>query len=190
MAEGPNVIITLEDFDELEKAYSSVLFPGLLEGGYYKISSYNPSYTYGYCSTEKFFKALKKMLQKGNYKGGKEREYLNHWRWFPRRIRYANDDKVQPEGGTIVHYYTSKDLEKCEDFKGDFTKLSEMNENTIDQWEKLNSMIIKPPFSRGGDPLKKMGLGRNIIENLWWCDNENQSVQFSKIDLKKIILEI
>jgi hypothetical protein len=186
----PNVIITLEDFDELEESYSSVLFPGLAKESYYEISSYNPKYTYGYCSTQNFFKALKKVIQKNNYKSNKEREYLNHWRWFPRKIWYAKDDKVHAEGGHIVHYYTSRDLVKCEDFRGDFTLLSEMNQNTQYQWNKLNSEIIKSPFSRGGNPLKKMGLGKNNIEDLWWCDNDNQSVGFSKMDLKKLILEI
>lgn len=188
--EGPNIIITLENFDQIEKSYSEILFPGLIKGGYYEISSHTPNCTYGYCSTEKFFKALKKIIFDENYENDKDREYLNHWRWFPRNTWYGRDSKLHEEGGHIVHYYTSRNLGSGKDFKKDFTRLSEMNDNTIAQWNRLNSQIIQIPLFRGGNPLKKLGLGIDNIRDLWWCDSENQMIGFHLMDLEKLILEI
>ena len=90
-SERPNMILTLENIDELERIYtsSSKIFPGCHPDHYYVIKSHDPNYVYGICTAKNIFKALKKLMKKQAFTGGKNKEYVNHWRWFPRNMHYA-----------------------------------------------------------------------------------------------------
>jgi len=190
-SERPNMILTLENIDELERIYtsSSQIFPGCHQDHYYVIKSHDPNYVYGICTAKNIFKALKKFMKKQAFKGGKDKEYVNHWRWFPRNMNYAGDgEKSHPEGGYIMHYYNSREPNDDDVSQREFTRLEEMNQNTKDEWNQMNSNVIKPPFYRGGDPLTKLGLGIGL-DNLWWCES-NRSIAFTKYTKEEIILEI
>jgi hypothetical protein len=185
--ERPNIVITWENIDELENTFKFPhLFPGLKDGNYYIISSSRSKYTYGVCSAKEFFSALREVMKDVQFKSSKDREVINHWRWYPRLGHYANEENPRSEGGSIVHFYTSRDLDKNGNPKEDFTRLSEMNQNTKDCFASLKANEIKT-FSRGGSPFKKLGIG--IMDDLWWCDG-NGDISFSSRDSNRIILKI
>jgi hypothetical protein len=177
--EDKNIILTLENLDKIEEAYSSRLFNGIELNSYYVIKSWNPDYFYGISNSVGIFTALRRIMKRCYFggTGSNDTEYLNHWRWYP-----------GSSGGTLKHWYTSRDLVDGPESKKEFTRLKEMNQETQDFWNKMNSLTIDPPFYKGGDPLKKLGLGIKITD-LWWCSN-NTHVYFRKRDKKELILEI
>lgn len=189
--EGDNLIITEKNIDELEKAYSSILVPGFHPDDYYIISSWNPDYPYGVCKASGFFNVIRALMKEnsfGKYDKPGEKETLNHWRWYPSGSWHVNDEERRPQGGSLKHWYTSRDIDEKTGKLEDWSKLSDMNQNTQDSWNKLNSRIIKPPFYRGGDLFEKLGIGIKITD-LWWCSNPGH-INFSARTKEKIILEI
>jgi len=189
-SERPNLILTLENIDELERIYKEAnkIFPGCHPDHYYVIKSHDPNYVYGLCKAKTIFQALKRLMKKQSFSSDKEREYVNHWRWFPRNMNYANDENSHPEGGYIIHYYNSRYPNDPELDQREFTRLKEMNENTRKTWAEMNSNTIKPPFYKGGDPFKKLGIGLQF-DDLWWCES-NRNVGFTKYTKKELILVI
>jgi hypothetical protein len=121
---SPNIILTMENIDIISEIYSSkkdnLIFDGISKNRIFLIQSCGGGWdhVYGICSSDNFFKVLKSFLHKEFYKNDKNREFLNHWRWYPRNISYGNKPgKIYPEGGRLIHYYTSRDLtdkENCE----------------------------------------------------------------------------
>jgi len=189
-SERPNIILTLENIDEIEEIYNSAskLLEGISFRDYYVIKSHDPDWVYGISRAKNIFKALKRIMADQNYSDGKDREYINHWRWIPRLSHYANEEKPRSEGGYLTHYYNSRYPNDEEIEHREFSKLSEMNQHTIDHWNEMNSKLINPPFYRGGDPYRKLGIGMKV-QDLWWCES-NRSIGFSKRTKKDLILEI
>ena len=179
-------LITEGNIDELEKLHNEGnLLSGVLNDDYYVITSSSAKYTEGITSGKRIFEAIREMIKKTKFSSDKYgKEYLNHWRWFPRNMHYANEKNLRPEGGTLVHMYTYREPDHEDPEYRDFTRLSEYRED-IQKRETMKGKLLNG-FSRNGDPMKALGIGMGEIS---WTHG-NGHITFSHRKKGKTILTI
>ncbi|MCF7815356.1 MAG: hypothetical protein K9N40_12850 [Candidatus Cloacimonetes bacterium] len=178
-------LITEDNIDEMEEAHNKGnILSGVLIEDLYVIKSSSSGYVEGMTSGKRIFEAIRSMMIKTRFSSSDDREIINHWRWFPRNSHYAGDKNTRAEGGTLVHMYTSRDTGLGHQPKNDFTRLSELHEDTQKR-ETMEGKILNG-FFRNGNPMKAMGIGAGEI--LWTKGNGH--ISFSHRKQGKTILTI